>query len=232
MSAPPPSPVVRYYRLDSEYTTDAERMAASGWQVTDLRRTPDNTITATYTYGDSAPTIHMSPLSEPSAPSPGAFTAPAPMRWRDRVRPVIAKANVIVAVLPCLAYALTWFVDKPCPGCPGSTYTLTGWEVVLAPDASDLFVLHVRILFGLALVTLAISGFAVRREAFYIAEVLTTTLVCVVGFSLWIGMVVGSGAGMTEYAVGAYIQFACSIACLIMAFFLLSRHSADSIYYS
>lgn len=154
------------------------------------------------------------------------------MRWRDRVQPVIAKANVIVAVLPCLTYALTWFVDKPCPGCPGSTYTLTGWEVVLAPDASYLFVLHVRILFGLALVTLAISGLAVRRETFYIVEVLTTTLVCVVGFSLWIGMVVSSGASMTEYAVGAYIQFACSIACLIMAFFMLSRHTADSIYYS
>ena len=72
MSAPlpPPGPVVRHYRLDTEYIADAANMEAAGWRLVAVRREPDYTIVATYTYAMTTypePTQPFAPVAPTSA---------------------------------------------------------------------------------------------------------------------------------------------------------------------
>lgn len=90
---PPPGPqqppshfVTRRYFQDAHYSADAANMAAAGWRVTDLRRMPDNTIIATYTYGAAPPTVPLTLRSGLTAPViPPVTPSPPPVRWASLV---------------------------------------------------------------------------------------------------------------------------------------------------
>jgi hypothetical protein len=93
VSAPqPPRTETRQYLSNYAYTADATNMGTHGWRVTALRRLPDNTILATYTYGPAPATVPLNPLDPPSgpgAPPPGAspipsFTASPPYQPTQR----------------------------------------------------------------------------------------------------------------------------------------------------
>lgn len=77
MTTPPSdNRVTRRYRNNQEYTRDAQSMLTHGWRVTSLRRNPDNTIAATYTYVAPVAEPSTGPATQEPTPATAAPTVP------------------------------------------------------------------------------------------------------------------------------------------------------------